>query len=86
MPGRRIHGIEMKSLPPIHPQPAKSRTAAPDHATDVCERRKGAKEREAARGSRTTDLSAVDRYRECLADLSHPRAAQRADPFDQHRS
>jgi len=31
-------------------------------------------------------LSAVDRNLECLADLSHLRAAQRADPFDQYRS
>ena len=29
-------------------------------------------------------LSAVDRNLECLADLSHPYAAQCTDPFDQH--
>ncbi|MFT6289504.1 MAG: precorrin-6x reductase, partial [Ilumatobacter sp.] len=29
-------------------------------------------------------LSAVDRNLECLADLSHPYAAQCTDPLDQH--
>ena len=29
-------------------------------------------------------LSAVDRNLECLADLSHPHAAQCTDPLDQH--
>ena len=38
----------------------------------------------AARCSRTIELSAVDRDLECLADLSHPDAAQSADPLDQH--
>lgn len=38
----------------------------------------------AARCSRTIELSAVDRDLECLADLSHPHAAQCTDPFDQY--
>jgi hypothetical protein len=32
---------------------------------------------------RSCGLSAVDCNLECLTDLSHPRAAQRTDPFDQ---
>lgn len=54
--------------------------------TSVAHRRDLVGGRCSGRRSRALLLSAVDRNLECLTDLSHPHTAQRADPFDQHRS
>ena len=70
--------------PPDPPQ-ADSRTqprmstSASNHSS-----RSGTARRRSAKCSKTIELSAVDGNLQRPADLSHPHAAQCADPFDQH--